>query len=114
MGNKHQALSSDGQGGFQWRNMNALDHVYVVGSGSIFETINDALSVARMHQEPVLIKGRAGVYNEKVVTRFKTCIEGAGQDITIIRFHGANKVHRPVQLLLATAMLNLRDFDNYQ
>jgi hypothetical protein len=109
MGNKHQALSSDGQGGFQWRNMNALDHVYVVGSGSIFETINDALSVARMHQEPVLIKVGPGVYNEKVVTRFKTCIEGAGQDITIIRFHGGEQGTSASATVVGYSDVELRD-----
>ena len=91
MGQKHQALTSDGRGGFQWKNLNVLDHVYVVGSGSVFETINDAMSVAKMHQEPALIKVGPGVYNEQVVTRFKTYIEGAGQGVTIIRFHGGEQ-----------------------
>jgi len=91
MGQKNQALSSDGRGGFQWKHMNVLDHVYIVGAGSVYETINDALSAARTHQEPALIKVGPGVYNEKIVTRFKTCIEGAGQGITIIRYHGGEQ-----------------------
>jgi len=91
MGQKNQALSSNGQGGFQWKHMNVLDHVYVVGAGSVYETINDALSVSKKHQEPVLIKVGPGVYNEKVVTRHKTCIEGSGQGVTTIRFHGGEQ-----------------------
>lgn len=91
MGHKNQALTSDGRGGFHWKNMDVLDHVYVVGAGSIYETINDALAMAKMHQEPVLIKVGPGVYNEQIVTRYKTCIEGAGQGITTIRFHGGEQ-----------------------
>jgi len=91
MGHKNQALSSDGRGGFQWKHMNVLDHVYHVGAGSIYATINDALSVAKTHQEPVLIKVGPGVYNEQIVTRFKSCIEGAGQGLTVIRFHGGEQ-----------------------
>jgi hypothetical protein len=91
MGLKNQALTSDGRGGFQWKHMNVLDHVYVVGAGSVFETISDAIAEAKKHQDPVLIKVGPGVYNEQVVTRFKTCIEGAGQGLTIIRFHGGEQ-----------------------
>jgi len=91
MGQKHQALTSDGTGGFQWKHMNVLDHVYIVGAGSVYETINDALSAAKRHQEPAVIKIGPGVYNEQVITRFKTCIEGAGEELTVIRFHGGEQ-----------------------
>jgi hypothetical protein len=109
MGQKNQALTSDGRGGFQWRHMNALDHVYHVGAGSVFETINDALAEINKHQEPVLIKVGPGVYNEQVITRFKTCIEGTGQGITIIRFHGGEQGTSESATVVGYSDVELRD-----
>jgi hypothetical protein len=109
MGQKNQALTSDGRGGFQWKHLNVLDHVYVVGAGSVFETINEALAEAKNHQEPVLIKVGPGVYNEQVVTRFKTCIEGAGQGLTIIRFHGGEQGTSASATVVGYSDVELRD-----
>ncbi|ETR70867.1 MAG: hypothetical protein OMM_08495 [Candidatus Magnetoglobus multicellularis str. Araruama] len=109
MGKKHQALTADGQGGFEWKHMNVLDHVYVVGAGSVYETINDALSDARTIYAPVLIKVGPGVYNEQVVTRSNTCIEGAGQGITIIRYHGGKQGTAASATVVGYTDVELRD-----
>ena len=91
MGEENQALASDGQGGFKWTHMNVLDNVYVVGAGSVYETIDDALAVAKTHTRPILIKLGPGVFHGQVVTRSNMCIEGAGQHLTSIRFHGGDQ-----------------------
>jgi hypothetical protein len=109
MGDQNQALVSDGQGGFQWKNIDVLDHVYVVGQGSAYETIADALSEAKTHRQPVLIKLAPGIYNEQVVTRENTCIEGSGQNITIIRYSGGTRGNASSATVVGYTNVEIRD-----
>ncbi|MBF0452601.1 MAG: hypothetical protein HQK75_18005 [Candidatus Magnetomorum sp.] len=109
MGTENQALVSDGQGGFQWKDVHLLDNVYVVGAGSAFQRIGDALSVVKTNNQPVLIKVGPGVFNEQVITRSNMCIEGSGQNITTIRFTGGNQGNATSATVVGYTNVELRD-----
>ena len=109
MGSQNQALLSDGKGGFQWKGVDVLDYVYVVGKGSAYETINDALAVVRTHYHPALIKVGPGIFDEQVITRENICIEGSGQNITIIRYTGGQRGNSTSATVVGYTNVELRD-----
>jgi len=91
MGKNNQALMTDGEGGFKWKDMNVLDNVYVVGSGSSYQKIEDVMAEIRNDYRPVLIKIGPGIFYEQVITRPNICIEGSGQNVTTISFLGGSQ-----------------------
>ncbi|KPA08870.1 conserved hypothetical protein, secreted [Candidatus Magnetomorum sp. HK-1] len=109
MGKNNQALMSDGEGGFQWKDMNVLDNVYVVGPGSSYQTIGDAMTEIKSHRRPVLIKIGPGIYNEQLITRPNMCIEGSGQNVTTIRFTGGSQGNASSATVVGYTNVELRN-----